>query len=340
MEDTFGRKIDYMRISITDRCNLRCRYCMPYGIERVPMKEILSYEETEMIVQAAVACGITKFKITGGEPLVRLGCPELIGRIKAIPGVEQVTLTTNGILLGKYMDELLASGVDAVNVSLDTLDRENYKEITGYDCLEEVQKGIDLALQKKLPLKINSVLQKGVNDTQWKFLTELAKDRPLDVRFIELMPIGYGKKLDPVSGEELLLKLQKEYPGMKRDRNLHGNGPAVYWKIPGFAGSVGFISAVHKKFCQDCNRIRLTAQGELKPCLCYGESIDLRQRMRESDAGLEKKSGADDALQKKEDLLEEIRKAIHEAVKTKPQEHCFETKDKITEEKKMIQIGG
>lgn len=327
MKDNYGRIIDYMRISITDRCNLRCKYCMPHGICQVSMDEILSYEEIELICKAAVETGITKFKITGGEPLVRLGCPDLIGKIKKIPGVSQVTLTTNGVLLSKYIDELMENGLDAVNISLDTLDRETYRNITGFDELGRVRESINLAVKKGLPVKINSVLQKGVNESEWKNLIEIARLKKIDVRFIEMMPIGYGKQLEAVSGEELQKEIEKEYPDMEKDITVHGNGPAVYYKIPGFSGSVGFISAIHGKFCESCNRIRLTSTGELKPCLCYGESANIKKVLRSQE--------------KSEIILvEKIRNVIEETIQKKPQEHCFESLKMITEDKQMVQIGG
>ena len=196
MKDLYGRTIDYMRISITDRCNLRCRYCMPDGIEWIPMDEILTYEQIETVCRVAVSLGINKFKITGGEPLVRKGCPELIGSIKQIPGVEQVTITTNGILLKEQLDRLILAGVDGVNVSLDTLDAEKFKQITGFDLLDRVEASIQSAVAKGLRVKINTVLQSGVNEDEWKGLMDLAKDQRLDVRFIEMMPIGYGKRAE------------------------------------------------------------------------------------------------------------------------------------------------
>ena len=215
MKDQYARVIDYMRISITDRCNLRCRYCMPDGVELVPMKNILSYEEIEMVCQAAAKAGIRKFKITGGEPLVRLGCPELIGKIKKIPGVEQVTLTTNGVLLSKYLPELIANGLDAVNVSLDTLDRERYKAITGRDELEAVHESIDQAIEAKIPVKINSVLQKDMNADEYLALARMSIKKKIDVRFIEMMPIGLGKKFDTVYNEDVLKELKKQYPDIR-----------------------------------------------------------------------------------------------------------------------------
>ena len=193
VRDSYGRTIEYMRISITDRCNLRCRYCMPDGAKWIPMSEILTYEEIERICREAVQIGITRFKITGGEPLVRKGCADLIRMIRQIPGTEEVTMTTNGVLLGENLEDLLAAGLDAVNISLDTLIPEKYQEITGADELERVRKSIFMAEKSEIRVKINTVLQKGVNDEEWKSLAELAKKNKLDVRFIELMPIGQGR---------------------------------------------------------------------------------------------------------------------------------------------------
>lgn len=326
MKDSFGREINYMRVSITDRCNLRCRYCMPGGIRLVPMGEILTFEEIEQILKEAAELGIRRFKITGGEPLVRLGCPGLIGRIKRLPGVEQVTLTTNGILLGQYLDELLENGLDAVNISLDTLDEALYKEITGCGELKRVKENLLKAAEKGIPVKVNSVLQKGVHEQQWVEIAGLARERKVDVRFIEMMPIGYGKAYKGACGDEVHRVLRKKYPGIKKDASVHGNGPAVYYRIPRFAGSIGFISAVHDRFCSTCNRIRLTAKGELKPCLCYGVSVDVKAALRGSGSRTE--------------ASEKIRAAIQTAVERKPQMHCFDAEEKITEENQMVQIGG
>lgn len=321
MQDKFGRTIDYMRISITDRCNLRCRYCMPNGIEWIPMDQILSYEEIELICKQAVKLGIRKFKITGGEPLVRKGCVDFIRRLKQIPEVEQVTMTTNGILLSEYIQGLKESGLDGVNISLDTLDREKYRQITGFDKLTEVLKSLEDAINAGIRVKINVVLQKEVNDREWKDLVLLAKRHPVDVRFIELMPIGHGKESKRISNEWLLTQLKEEYTGIRVDECVHGNGPAVYYNIPEFLGSIGFISAMHGKFCGSCNRIRLTATGELKPCLCFADTVSVREAVRAQDTVA---------------LQELLQKAILE----KPQMHCFEELSRITEQHKMAQIGG
>ena len=247
MLDGQGRTIDYMRISITDRCNLRCRYCMPDGLSWVPLEQILTYEELEKLVREAAKLGISKVKVTGGEPLVRKGCPSLVGMLKQVPGIDQVTLTTNGVYLSKYAKELKDSGLDAVNVSLDTLNPKRFFEITGRDDLESVLEGIEAALQYQIPLKINVVLQRGLNETEWMDLASLAKENKLDVRFIEMMPIGYGKKYESIPNEEILQQLEREYGTLKKDTRVHGNGPAIYYQVPGYKGSIGFISAIFKR---------------------------------------------------------------------------------------------
>ena len=325
MKDQYQRNIDYMRVSVTDRCNLRCRYCMPKDIELLPMEEILSFEEILEIIHQAASLGIRKIKITGGEPLVRKNCTGLIAKIRETEGIEKVTLTTNGILLPEYIEDLKAAGIDGINISLDTLRKDRFQEITGFDALDQVLAGIDASLNAGIRTKINTVLQKGVNDGEWQDLMLLAKDRPLDVRFIEMMPIGYGAVSTGVSDIELRSKIRELYPGTEEDHTAHGNGPAVYVRIPGFCGGVGFIAAINEKFCKDCNRIRLTSAGRIKPCLCYGDSFDLREILRTKE-GPER-----DAL---------LKETLQKAITYKPKEHCFEAKSSVTEKKKMSQIGG
>ena len=327
MIDATGRVVDYMRVSITDRGNLRCRYCMPDGIEQVEMAQILTYEEIKRVCTLAAGLGIRKIKITGGEPLVSKGCVDLVKMIKEIPGVSQVTMTTNGILLKEHLNRRMQAGLDGVNISLDTLSRKKYQNITGTDACETVRQSIVTAAESGIQTKVNAVLQspdydRGIDDNDdWQELVSLAEDLPVDVRFIELMPIGYGKKNQGVSNIDLLEEIRKKYPKMQKDTKIHGNGPAVYYKIPGFAGGVGFISAMHGKFCAACNRIRLTSTGELKPCLCYGKTYPLRELLRD---------GTDMQVE------EQIKKAIWE----KPAAHCFEDPEGITEEHQMAQIGG
>lgn len=328
MKDHYGRTIDYMRISITDRCNLRCQYCMPEGVEPPVSPDLLTFEEILLICEEAAKLGICKIKVTGGEPLVRAGCPELIGRLKAIPGIRQVTMTTNGVLIPRYLEELKVSGLDAVNISLDTLDEKVYREITGRDELKAVLEGIRMTLETDIPLKINCVLQKGVNADEWRNLIRFSADHPVDVRFIEMMPIGFGRNYDTVYNEEILRQLRMAYPQLEADESVHGNGPAVYYKLPGAKGSIGFISAMHGKFCAYCNRIRLTCHGKLKPCLCYEDTVDLLKVLR--------KSGQGDG----EDLREKLRDAIREGICMKPESHSFEKPDEVTEQKRMAEIGG
>lgn len=322
MRDRFNRTIDYMRISITDRCNLRCRYCMPDGIELVPMCDVMTYEEIVRIADAAAELGVRSIKITGGEPLVRRGCAELIGMLKNLSGIEQVTMTTNGILLEKYLPDLMKAGLDAVNVSLDTLDPERFASITGKDGLSSVLSGIRAAIDEGLKTKINTVLMKGINEDEWLSLASMAFDQRLDVRFIEMMPIGFGAGMIGVSNEWLLQKFREEFGELTTDPSVHGNGPAVYLRAPGWKGSIGFISAIHGKFCLTCNRVRLTARGKMKPCLCYGDSIDLLPMVR---------SGCSD---------DELRRALEHAIIAKPQQHCFEKPDRVTEKSRMSGIGG
>lgn len=299
---------------------------MPEGIDLLPMKELLSYEEILQVVQAAVALGIVKYKITGGEPLVRRGYIELIRKIKEIPGVEQVTITTNGVLLKDHLDALSDAGIDGINISLDTMDAKKYADITGFDKYQEVMESIKMAVEKGLKVKINCVLQKGRNETEWQNILELARTYPLDVRFIELMPIGEGKCEESVYNDELLAMIMESYENVEKDYRIHGNGPAIYYKIPAFQGSVGLISAMHGKFCDSCNRIRMTSTGDIKPCLCFEKSFSVRDVLR-TDTPEEVKR-------------EQIRSVLVKAIASKPQMHHFEEKEEITERKKMVQIGG
>lgn len=328
MKDRYGRTIHYMRISITDRCNLRCRYCMPEGITTVPMEAVLTYEEIVQVCRVAARAGISRLKITGGEPLVRAGCAELIGMLKKIPGICQVTMTTNGVQLHQYLPQLLENGLDAVNISLDTLQPAVYEAITGRQELSQVLRNIELAVQSGLRVKLNCVLIKGQNDAEWQELAELTQQLQTDVRFIEMMPIGYGKRFAPVSNEELLGKLYEKYPDLEEDTRIHGNGPAVYYRMKGAGGSIGLISAIHGKFCSSCNRLRLTSQGKLKPCLCYTDGVDVRSILRE-------KEGAS-----RQSLEERLYAAFCQAVDEKPKMHRFEISGAVTENAQMVQIGG
>ena len=312
-----------MRISVTDRCNLRCRYCMPDGIERIPMSDLLTYEEIAFVCRQAADLGIGSFRSTGGEPLVRKGCVRLVSMLKEAPGVRRVTMTTNGVLLGEHLNGLLDAGLDAVNISLDTLDRGQYKVITGMDELDRVLASIRRAAGK-LPVRINCVICREINDDAPGKLATLARDLPVDVRFIELMPIGAAKGLETVPNASVLARIEEQYGKTTESPGGDGDGPAVYRRADGFTGRIGFISAMHGKFCAACNRLRLTSVGELKPCLCYADTVPLREILRDGAA----------------DKEERIREKIREAVRLKPQAHCFERRENVTEEKEMVRIGG
>lgn len=324
MNDIYGRNIDYMRISVTDRCNLRCRYCMPQDIPAVEHAEVLSYEELLSVCESAVDLGICKFKITGGEPLVRKDAISFIERLKLLPGVKQVTITSNGLLLEPYLERLKAVGIDGINISLDTMDGEKYQKITDTDGAKTVLSAVLRSADLGLKTKLNCVIMKGINDNEIFDLLEIGRQKPVDVRFIEMMPIGYGRQFTGMSGDEILDVLRTRYPGIEETEHKRGNGPARYFKIPGFTGYAGFIDAIHCNFCQQCNRIRLTPEGFLKPCLYYSCGISLREPLR---SGVSK---------------QELSRIIAEVVKGKPEKHRFSEQDPDdgADSRRMSQIGG
>lgn len=327
--DGQNRTIDYLRISITDRCNLRCRYCMPFDLDLQPHAAILRDEEILRTARAAAEFGIRHLKVTGGEPLVRLGCTELVRKLKAVPGIETVTLTTNGVLLPQYLDGLQQAGIDGVNISLDTLDRDVYAKITGFDRLNDVLRAIDLSVASGIRTKLNVTVTEQIPPQDFVRLAELAKDRPLDVRFIELMPIGFGTRLCSVDNVLIQERIRECYPRLAPEPDSakrRGFGPAQYWAIPGFQGKIGFISAIHEPFCAQCNRLRLTSTGFLKYCLCYEDGIDLRQILR---------SGLPEQEESRALLDSFVR-----AARQKPEQHSFLTKDRVTEKAPMSGIGG
>lgn len=323
MLDRYGRVINYLRISVTDRCNLRCCYCMPEGVQDVGMKNILTFEEIWEIVRTGVSLGITHIRITGGEPLVRKGCVDLIRGIREIPGVETITMTTNGVLLGNYGKQLKEAGVDGVNISLDTLDPEEFYKITGKRELQEVLAGIRAAKTAGLPVKLNAVNRKELDPIP---LVRYAQEENLPLRFIEMMPVGYGKKYVGRSNEELRETLEAvcgkaECMTNREELSRMGSGPAVYYQFSDLRVPVGFISAIHGKFCDTCNRVRLTAEGYLKLCLCYDEGEDLRRVLREGEK-------------------ENLRTIMEQTIFRKPAAHCFEHPAEMTETHEMVKIGG
>lgn len=322
MKDRFGRNIDYIRFSITDRCNLRCRYCMPEGVKLEQHENMLTYEEFLRIADAAVQLGITRFKITGGEPLVRQECADFIARLKAMPGVEQVTLTTNGVLLAPLASRLAALRLDGVNISLDANDPEDFTAITGFDAYVQVMQGLEASLAAGLKTKLNCVLLPGCEHRLLP-LAQFAQNRPVDVRFIEVMPIGQGAHSLGPDRDAVLRVLKERWPDLHPVEEIRSNGPAHYYAAAGLTGRIGLIDAVSHKFCEHCNRVRLTSTGLLKPCLCYGEGIDLRTLLRSDENN-------------QEDLVDVLRQAIW----NKPRTHCFDDVAAITEQKTMSEIGG
>ncbi len=321
MKDRFEREIDYLRISITDRCNLRCRYCMPEGCDKVSMSQILTYEEIRRICRIAARLGIRKIRITGGEPFVRLGCTDLIRTIKRTEGIASVTVTTNGQNLVQYIDELKAAGIDGINISLDTLDPDRYAYITGGGSLDKTLQSIDLAVEAGIRTKVNCLIQKDFNEDEIFRLAGFAFRKGIDLRFIELMPIGIADPSQGISNEWILGMLRKNWPDLEKDNRKHGSGPAVYYLRPGIPGGIGLISAIHNSFCAGCNRIRLTSQGQIKPCLCYDGGIDLKPYLKRPD--------------------QELETALKEAILQKPEGHCFTTRRYGSEEHRLMsQIGG
>lgn len=326
MIDRCGRKIDYLRISVTDRCNLRCIYCMPEdGISLTGHEMILRDHEILRICRVMAGLGIAKIKITGGEPLVRRGVPEIIRQIKEIPGIEKVTLTTNGILLKEQMQALADAGVDCINISLDTLDRECFEKITRRDLLDKALAGIEEAMKyPKVGLKLNCV-PLGIEQQDLCAIAEFAHKYPIHVRFIEMMPIGYGSSFEGISQEKIVALLEQKFGKMvPYEGKPLGNGPSTYYMVDSFQGKIGFISAISHKFCNKCNRIRLTSQGYLKTCLQYTAGRDLREVLRND--------GTD----------EELEAVIRAALAEKPDGHHFKekVKDDDTESLCMSQIGG
>lgn len=382
MRDGLGREIDYLRISVTDKCNLRCKYCMPpEGVTSVPHEEVLTLEEILRLVGIMEQLGIRKVRLTGGEPMVRKNLLWLVEQIHRLPGIEEIAMTTNGTMFAEQAEDYRKAGLTAVNISLDTLDPERFRKITGGyiagkcvtaedmcgnsasqktmckgDKLREGQgvdsvvHAIDAAIAQNLQVKINCVPCLEMNGEDIESMAGLARDQKIDVRFIELMPIGCGREYTGLSSEEILARLERAYgaackverksgPAADTGEECSGgipgavgrntDGPAEYYHFPGFIGRIGFISPISHKFCKECNRIRLTCEGRLKLCLHYDRGLELKPLLR---------GGASD---------EEIKERILAALQEKPAEHHFraQTADKAEanedeEQRKMVQIGG
>jgi len=288
LTDNFGRPINYLRISVTDRCNLRCLYCMPEkGIRFLSKNEILTYEEIERITRILAGLGITKIRITGGEPFVRADLMHLLRSISGINGIQEVHLTTNGILTPKFLPELKEIGIAGINLSLDTLDRERFKNITRRDNFDDVLTTFRMALDYRIPLKINMVVMDNFNIPDISLMANLAKKYPIDVRYIEEMPFN-GLNSDAIGVDQPRLKwnhkqifqeLQKSCPGIQKIDVLP-NSTSMNYIVPGFKGKLGIIAGFTRTFCGTCNRIRITAKGILKTCLYDDGVFDLKNFLR------------------------------------------------------------
>jgi len=282
--DKYNRHLNYLRISITDRCNLRCLYCMPHdGLAKLRHEDILTYEEILRLATIAVNLGVNKIRLTGGEPLIRKGLFQLLPTLANLPGLKDISMTTNGIYLKENLDKIKSAGMKRINISLDTLHSEKYRKITGYDGFEKVCDGIRSA--EKLgfnPIKINMVVMQGINDDEIVDFARLSLDHPYHIRFIEYMPSGFadqGTQLHHVPNsavKEQIIRLGK----LVQVLNTEIDGPTDRFRLEGAPGEIGFISPLTHHFCQVCNRLRLTASGHLRPCLLSDRGIDLKTPMR------------------------------------------------------------
>lgn len=321
MNDNYKRNIDYLRLSLTDRCQLKCKYCMPSQVVTfMPNEKLLKLDEIVEMAKVFARLGIRKIKLTGGEPLIHPDIKTIISRLKTIENIEEVTLTTNGILLDSKINELVTAGLDGINISLDTLNPDRYHAMTGQNSLNEVLNGLNNAICSPIrKIKINCVLINSFNADEIIDMARLARDNYVHIRFIELMPIGEKHSLQVVSESYIKEILIQEFGNLSPATDKIGNGPAHYVKIKGFRGKIGFISAISQHFCGECNRVRVTCEGFLKTCLYFSQGVDLKPFLYSS----------------------QLEKVILEHLKLKPKEHRFDTKqDENREQRSMIQIGG
>lgn len=323
MLDKHSRNINYLRLSVTDRCNLRCIYCMPErGVDFTKNHELLTIEEMFKIVKSTAELGIKKVRITGGEPLLRNEVIELIYKIKSLPKIQEVYLTTNGILLNSYINELIKAGLDGINISLDSLRGDIFKKITRGGDLETILESIEICHKEGIKVKLNTVIIRGINDEEILDFVYFANKSGLDIRFIELMPIGESKGLKHFTTSELKNYIEKEMLLMPCEESMGDNGPAVYYKTTDSRNRIGFISPISHSFCRNCNRIRVTSEGFLKQCLHWKYGIDLKTLIRQ---GIKE---------------EELKKVISDGIFNKPKEHNFNSQNEQTDIRLMSQIGG
>ena len=320
--DSFGRNITYLRISVTDRCNLRCIYCMPpEGVPQISHSEVLSYEEIGTAVQAAGQLGINKVRLTGGEPLIRADLPKLVGMLSQIEGIDELSLTTNGTLLKKYAPDLKQAGLSRVNVSLDTLKADKFRDITHFGELKDVLEGIDAAKEAGFhPVKINMVVMRGINDDEILDFARMTHNDGWHIRFIELMPF---KGVAEFTSTNELRQHINSLGKLQSSTSLTGNGPAISYGLAGAEGTIGFISPLTEPtFCSRCNRMRLTPDGKLRPCLLGEDEIDLRSPLRNNVP------------------MDRLKRLILQAVASKPEHHPLIGDNFRLVNRKMSQIGG
>lgn len=321
--DTLGRRIDYLRLSVTDRCNLRCQYCMPAeGVDKLEHSDILSFEQMHRIVGEAVSLGIAKIRITGGEPLVRKGLVDFLDRLSHIAGLKELVLTTNGLLLRKFSVDLRRAGVKRLNVSLDSLKPDTFSTLTRGGSLEEALDGITAAEEAGFPpVKINTVVIRGMNDGEILDFAALTLQTPRQIRFIEYMPTNTAPnwKSAFVPGTEILERIRKVYP-LEPLATEGSAGPAKTFRIPGGLGTIGVITPISNSFCSSCNRIRITASGAVKACLFGNETVSLRPYLDRSDA--------------------ELRDVLMSVLNSKPGRHHLLEPTQLITPFSMSQIGG
>jgi len=327
--DQWGRKINYMRVSVTDRCNLRCVYCMPMqGVQLRPRDEYLNYDELLRVIEAGLSLGIDRIRITGGEPLVRAGLVEFLAKLKPM-GVKDLSLSTNGLLFAPMARELKDAGLDRVNFSLDTLQADRFEKIARLSGdRDAVLKAIDSALELDMhPVKVNMVVIRGWNDDEITDMARLSIDRPIHMRYIEVMPFSEAYEFtweNLVPAAEMRERLLDTFEDLEPVREgVHGSGPAKYWRIPGAKGTVGFISAVTECFCGECNRIRVSADGKINPCLGHVHETDLKPVLRNPER-----------------TLQDLAALMGEAILMKPKEHNFDDADSDFSKRIMHGIGG
>ena len=323
--DRFNRRINYLRISITDRCNLRCIYCVPpFGERKLRHKDILRYEELLRIARIAIKLGITKIRLTGGEPLVRRGVQEFIPMLAALEGLEDVSITTNGVFLKENLGILKTAGIKRLNISIDSLDREKFKRITRFDYFNKVWEGIETARDMGFyPIKLNVVMMKGINDDEVLDFGGLALEQAYHLRFIECMPVGLEENsLAFIPNAEIEKTLIDTFgPLIAISPGLH-DGPATRFRFEKGKGEIGFISAISHSFCQECNRLRLTANGIILPCLLSNTEVDIKDPLRRGC------------------LDEELIKVFQDAVHLKPKSHPLNPEGNQRVHRKMCSIGG